>query len=294
MQSIEDLGSAGAERETIVLVDTHVHYYPFCPFSDLLDAAFSNFLKYARTIEDPNSFTGVLCLLETQGTNWYWKLMQSTSDAFTGKWKVARHEGTDGMLELFKPSGERLRVIPGRQVITSENLEVLIIGTGEEVIGRKPIDNYLDHYCDRSLVVLPWGVGKWLGARGKTISNQISAPNRTSFVLGDNGGRPWLWSFVTQFAEAEKLGLPVIPGSDPLPVAGQHRKAGGNGLVLRYSGKGEIFDRQSAFLFWLKSALGMVGQSGGQVADWRTYGKHDGLFNFIYSQSMLRLKPWAG
>jgi hypothetical protein len=50
--------------------------------------------------------------------------------------------------------------------------------------------------------------------------------------LGDNGGRLAFGPLPALLREARKRGLPVVPGSDPLPFASQAERAGRYGFVL--------------------------------------------------------------
>ncbi len=52
-------------------------------------------------------------------------------------------------------------------------------------------------------------------------------------MLGDNSGRPALSVVPRLFKLAARLGIPILPGSDPLPFPGEERKIGRYGLVLR-------------------------------------------------------------
>ena len=81
------------------------------------------------------------------------------------------------------------------------------------------------------MAVLPWGVGKWLGGRGRMIRDTIQAASASTIFLGDNGGRPWLWQ-VGQFDEAKQRGIKVLPGTDPLPIPGEQRRIGTFGFRM--------------------------------------------------------------
>jgi hypothetical protein len=53
----------------------------------------------------------------------------------------------------------------------------------------------------------------------------------TRFFLGDNGGRPRVWT-VPQFELAKQLGIRILRGTDPLPIKGDERRIGSFGFGL--------------------------------------------------------------
>src|SRR5690606_32895041 len=52
-------------------------------------------------------------------------------------------------------------------------------------------------------------------------------------MLADNAGRPRLWSRVPQFAAAAASGMPILAGSDPLPLRGEELRVGTYGVRVR-------------------------------------------------------------
>ena len=175
----------------LLLIDTHVHYYPFCEFPVFFDAAYSNMKKVADTFAKENKFTAILCLLETEKSHWFEQLFTiAKSSKKVGSWEVEEiaHEN---LLRLVDGDDKELILIPGQQIITAEKLELLIIGaTQNKVDHRKPIETYVQDYSDSHLVIIPWGVGKWLGSRGQIVSRLIANASSANFALGDNSGRP--------------------------------------------------------------------------------------------------------
>jgi hypothetical protein len=81
--------------------------------------------------------------------------------------------------------------------------------------------------------VLPWGFGKWWGERGRLVDAYLASARPGKIFLGDNGGRPIGLPAPRQFARAARRGMLVLPGSDPLPRAGEIARIGRYGFVLR-------------------------------------------------------------
>ena len=83
-----------------------------------------------------------------------------------------------------------------------------------------------------SIAAVPWGFGKWFGARGALLARTLEQSAPDAFWLGDNRGRPRLWPDPRHFAQGRSRGFGVLPGSDPLPMASGARQAGRYGFSL--------------------------------------------------------------
>jgi hypothetical protein len=83
-----------------------------------------------------------------------------------------------------------------------------------------------------AMPVIPWGVGKWLGARGLMIKKLLQDPEIPRLFLGDNRNRPVFWPRPPLCAEAAGRGIKTLPGSDPLPLPGQLALPGSYGFSL--------------------------------------------------------------
>jgi hypothetical protein len=119
-------------------------------------------------------------------------------------------------------------------VVVHEGLEVLLLGTRRSVPDGRPIREVLAEGARvGALRVIPWGAGKWLFRRGKLLS-ELTAAARSGdgFFLGDGAGRPLFWRKPRHFHQAERRGLRVLPGTDPLPLPRQARRAGSFGFRL--------------------------------------------------------------
>jgi len=130
--------------------------------------------------------------------------------------------------------GQHLYVVAGKQIVTSEKLEVLALGYHDNYPDGRSLSYVLeDLNTSRCLRVLPWGAGKWLGRRGQIIESLISSWNNDQLFLGDNGNRPSFWPLPGLFGQAYKKNIHNLPGSDPLPFTGQEKKVGSFGFFLR-------------------------------------------------------------
>ena len=97
--------------------------------------------------------------------------------------------------------------------------------------GTQPAEGLLEGaLAAGAAAVLPWGLGKWLGRRGRQVA-RLARDDRFRahplFFLGDIAQRPWPWPEPALFAEQR-----VLPGSDPLAVAGAERRVGRYGFRI--------------------------------------------------------------
>ena len=126
-------------------------------------------------------------------------------------------------------------ILLGQQINTSEGLELLNIGDMSLPLSGASIHEILTETPLHAWKIIPWAVGKWLGKRGEVVLDCLEKYPQGRFLLGDNGGRPWFWKNIKPFAVSEKKNLPIINGSDPLPVTNGYKTSGtfGNRIPLK-------------------------------------------------------------
>lgn len=282
LQKTQGSGSLGIsiifiDTKMPTLIDTHAHYYTFCSFSDYLETSFTN--ANLASGQDNEDALLVLCLMETATSDWYEQLLINAQKKLPlGNWKLtAEDEGNH--LRAIDHQRRTVLIIPSHQIISSEKLEVLIIGVRNRIQHGQNAQTYIEKFSDDKLVILPWGVGKWLGRRGRLIGHLINLWSPHRFVLGDNRGRPLLWSNVPAFKKARQLGIPVIAGSDPLPLSGQQKFSAAYGILT------DEVPPQKNLAEYLRDLL--LKRSMGFTRD---YGTRDNLTNFFCSQVMLRFR----
>ena len=143
----------------------------------------------------------------------------------------------DRALLATRPGRMPLILIAGRQIVTAEGLEVLALGApGPFEDGRPLGESVAAVRAAGGLPVLPWGFGKWWGGRGRALDRFLVAAlgveDRPALFLGDTANRPAGLPPPAQFGRAAARGIPVLPGSDPLPLPGGAATAGSYGFVL--------------------------------------------------------------
>jgi hypothetical protein len=217
-------------RGSLVLVDAHVHIYDCFELDTFFDAAYSNFRSHAERLGQPRSFVGLLLLSEATGCDWFQRLVENAErpapDSPAPGW-TCESTGEAGTLLVRSAQGFELILIAGHQIVTAERLEVLALCCEERPEESLPLAETLQLTSDLGAVpVVAWGAGKWLGRRGTVLRRLLQDGPPRGMFLGDNAGRLGFWPRPQLFRVAERLGIRVLPGSDPLPFPSHASRAG--------------------------------------------------------------------
>jgi len=260
-------------NQPCIVVDCHVHLHDPASFGFLLNRARSNFAHCChRTaqgvlllagINSSPDFKAIGQEIEKSGSEAGWTL-QSTSQAHG--WKAIARDGS------------LLWLITGRQLVSAEGLEVLVFGFEEVKNGMKIRGILTKVHAAQGLAILPWGVGKWLGGRGKIVSRLLEETPPGRIILGDNGGRPTLWAHVAQFSQAKNLKIPILRGTDSLPLKGEIDRVGSFGTIMR-----GIIDPE----FPVSSFISLFNDPALAMDD---FGSSMDFIKFLKNQILLRLR----
>jgi hypothetical protein len=245
-------------------VDAHVHFHRQHLVVPTLEAALANFI--ALEVPGATSSSGILLLAQSNRERIYeWIRTQER----IGGWSVSAVPAESQCLRLRGEAGEAL-VVCGRQIVAEPGLEVLALGTDQDIDDGLGLERTLRAaHSVGAIPVLPWGFGKWNGRRGQRIREQLSSPCVASLWFGDNGGRLRSLPRPPLLDEAERRGFGVLPGSDPFPFGGDYRRVGGFGCWLE--------QEPDSTRPWesIRSALGGARGSPepyGQTAGWIAFG----------------------
>lgn len=229
------LSAATDNRFTDLVVDAHVHIYPFMPVRAMLDAAGSNLFRLDRSAaaDGAGDRSGVLLVADPDGVAGYERLLSEPRDGEGGMWR--RDHGDDRSVTFRQDGGARVTAVRGQQLITREGLEVLGIGCDAMLRSGFPLADMVARVrAARGWAILAWGAGKWLGRRGRALTRLIEAEaGQPDVMLADNGGRPRAWSRVPQFETAAERGMRVLAGTDPLPLPGEEQRIGSYAFRIR-------------------------------------------------------------
>jgi hypothetical protein len=255
-------------RDIDIAVDAHVHLHD--PEFDIqaLECAAHNFATYAPV----GSAIGAMMLAETHDQDGFARL---SSRAFASGSALA---ATAEPCSLWFSSGAwRVLIVAGRQIVTAEGLEVLALATCARFPDGLPLEAVLQSLAaEGAIAVLPWGCGKWLGARARLVRNVLAGARAADVFVGDNSGRPAIWR-EPLFKFAGRRGVRILPGSDPLPIRNEWRRIGCFGVVADVS---LSVDTPAADL---RRAL------SDPRCSLRPYGELESIGRFVTNQALLRL-----
>ena len=195
------------------ILDTHLHLYPCFDLPKAFDRFLDNTGKYG-----PQA-TRVACLAERFDCQYYESITNKeiTLDGF----KLAISDENETRLIRDKDNMS-LTLLPGRQIISREKIEVLALGCPQLIDDGQPVLDVIYQIIQLGHVpVLPWSPGKWFGARGAIIKDLINELKAGDFMIGDTPLRPYGWATPRLMKDAQKKGFSVVAGSDPLPFSGE-------------------------------------------------------------------------
>jgi hypothetical protein len=218
----------------MILTDAHTHIYPCFDPDILVDSAFANF---ARAIAEHGADrSGVLVVNDTSGTESFARLKekaQPNSDNVCRYQVFTTGELTSVGLEHQHYPNIRLFCIAGCQAVTRERLEVLGLGVNQRPADAATLEETVATILDSGgLVILPWGVGKWLGQRYDRLCQFLESQTGERIFVGDNGNRPSFWPTPGIFSQSDSNNLRILSGSDPLPMPGEEKRIGTFGSII--------------------------------------------------------------
>lgn len=224
-----------------IYIDGHVHIYPEFPIDQFLEAAWRNFVR----VGDSSGISGnqhyVLALTEGKGVDVFAEFKQQAvpvedgleEQGLSSSWSFYRTGEPDSL--IARKGKASLVLVAGQQIISRENIEFL------SLISPFKVEDHTLNLADLAraiagnggLPIIPWGVGKWLGARGKVVESLLHSSRDYILFLGDNGNRPAFWPESSLIRQARDLHCPILSGSDPLPLISHLTRPGSFGGLLR-------------------------------------------------------------
>jgi hypothetical protein len=258
----------------INLVDAHVHVYPGADVGRLLDSAAVNFARAANAV-GAKAWQGNLLLTETMRVEWFDSIAAAGERSF-GRWHLKFSSDDPINITANSSAGsEILRIVAGRQIVTAEKIEVHALGTRAKFSDGMEAHATLKAAAQSgAMVVLPWGVGKWTGRRGRLVESLMQDSQPRTLFVSDNGGRPTFWAD-WRLAVTKQ---PVLRGSDPLPLPGEESRVGESGIWF----DGLLPDRSTALDMLMRI-------SAANPEAIYSYGPAESIFRFVRNQLLLRM-----
>ncbi|MBT7699386.1 MAG: hypothetical protein HN700_03735 [Verrucomicrobia bacterium] len=212
-----------------MVVDTHVHIYPVYELGAfVVDTA-------ARLRALVPGAVPVLCLTERAGEHLFTALTGQPVLPGTDL-PLQTIEGPGGVGLCVRDPAGPLYLLPGRQVATSERLEVLAIGRDLELADGVPAGDVIEAILAAGgLPVLTWAFGKWWFRRAPIVQALIEQFAPEQLWIGDTTMRPREWPRGGIMRRAIADGARILAGGDPLPSAGEATRAGRYATLLSES-----------------------------------------------------------
>lgn len=274
--------------DSLILLDTHVHLHQCFQVEQVLSSASKNFSDQASRSGKADAYFAGLLLTEMQGEDWFFR-HQALVEKHAGElpikdgWVLRSTSEAESLLAVHSMTNAQLAILAGRQVVTQEKLEVLALITPTAIPDGLPLEETIDAVVSaKGIPVLPWGVGKWIGDRGRIVADFLQRHDAPKVFLGDNSGRPLGWRRPMHFQVVEQKGVPVLPGTDPLPLPTEASRVGSFGLQVL----GEITPQRPGsavreILYALPSSV-------------ETFGQLEMPWRFVKNQVALRVQKTRG
>lgn len=215
------------------LFDAHVHFHRSFRAGAFLDAAARNVARGAGELGVESDPPGMLLFAERERVgSELERLQRASANEGRRSWQL-EETAEEFAWAARRSSGPPLYLVGGTQAETREGLEVLALCCGDHVPSGRGLAETVEAAVSAGAVpVIPWGFGKWWGRRGRRVARLLDGPLADHVFLGDNAGRPsgtprpWL------FELARERHVPLLPGSDPLPLAAHETRPGQLGFAL--------------------------------------------------------------
>jgi len=202
-------------------LDAHAHIYPFHDVPRLLLAALDHMPRIAPTD------LRVLCLAERFDCSFFQSLAQDEIQLPGDQWRIVAWDPAGGVKVRYLPDHRDLWILAGRQIVSSERIEVCSLFSDEPIKDGLPAKEIIRTIlAGTGLPALDWAPGKWLFQRGQLVRSLVSEFPPDQLILIDTSLRPVGWPAPRLYAMARRKGRTLLAGSDPLPFAGEEDLAG--------------------------------------------------------------------
>lgn len=212
-------------EERLISLDAHLHIYPQFDPEKTLDMAFQNLQRHsALESAEMALWEPLVCLTEGSGFNFFQAL---ANNDFKSKFTVQSLRECNAVRVLLSDK-KHLTVIAGRQIKTFEGIEIHLIGDPSSIPDGEPLFGLTETLVAKGhLVVLPWGVGKWLFSKGDLVKDLYNT--FPTLILSDNSSRIFSCSMIEKARTEHRL----LAGTDPLPFTGEEDIVGSYATLTR-------------------------------------------------------------
>ncbi|NQT25501.1 hypothetical protein HQ585_09100 [candidate division KSB1 bacterium] len=224
-------------KSTLLLIDAHVHLYPNYNLNLAFRIGVENLVEaYQKTDHDLPSNSTIVWLLTERNDCRLFDEITETPNLFTQSNRQVRMGKEPGALLIQQEKLPDLYILAGRQLVSTDGLEVLALTGWKKCPDRKyPAIDLIKQVNECGAIpVLNWAPGKWFLKRGKIVRDLIGTSKKPfPFVIGDTPLRHSLWSQPKQMKQAIRKEIKMLAGSDPLPFKGEESMIGTYGNAVQ-------------------------------------------------------------
>ncbi len=204
-----------------LVIDSHIHIYPCYS----LQYAFTILIDRFNTLD--SKAVKIACLTERYDCDYFQELKEGRIGDLNSGFIVS-HEADGDFLRITRSGdGTEFHLLPGRQVVAKERIEVIGLNHPKHVSDGTPAREIVDTILENGgTPMLAWSPGKWFFTRGKVILSLLERYSPADMLIGDTSLRPRGWFKPLLVRKAQRMGYKVIAGSDPLPFAGEEEAFG--------------------------------------------------------------------
>lgn len=214
----------------LLAIDAHAHFYPFYDFAVWHRKAVFNLSRFLEEQAPANSLAVVL-LTERADCHFFREL--TSPDRYYREFGCSIERTSDGAALIKKLGYPDLLVIPGRQIVTKERIEILALATESDFSEGQDADLVLSEIKDSGgIACLSWSPFKWSFARGRLVEKIIDNRRPGEIVVGDTSLRSRFTPLPKLLQRAQARGFSLLAGSDPLPFRGEELVVGRYGVLL--------------------------------------------------------------
>jgi len=204
----------------VAVADTHVHLYGCFDWGRALDSLARGLGALA-----PGA-ARIGFLAEKAGVHALHELLDGRSRRIPDGLRVDPCADGSGAV-LRGARGAPLYLVGGRQVATSERIEILVFGAQVDVPDGTPAESVVERAWEAGgIAVLSWAPGKWTLGRRRVVKRVLSAFGPDHLLLADTSLRAVGFPEPRLMRRARERGHAVLAGSDPLPFAGEECRIG--------------------------------------------------------------------
>ena len=208
----------------MIYLDAHVHLYDTFHLREFLHHTMQQLHSLNRQNE-PAEY-GVMLTERPECS--FFKHIANGLVPLPSPWEIAA--APDSFSLQLSDNTNELWLFSGRQMNAAERLEISAFGLHDILSDGQPLSQLIDQIRSQgALPCLNWAFGKWLFKRGQLIQQTVNECRDSGpLLLCDSSLRFTGWPEPAVF----QSDLPLLAGTDPLPVHNEQYAAGSYGCRI--------------------------------------------------------------